>query len=43
MTNDTTTTDSLESATDTAIELFDNWFDPIEPESVSSQIEPVGF
>ena len=30
MTNVSTTTDSLESATDAATELFDNWFDPIE-------------
>src|SRR5262245_27436195 len=30
MTNVTTTTDSLESATATAIALFDNWIDPIE-------------
>jgi putative transposase len=30
MTNATTTIDSRASATDTAIELFDNWFDPIE-------------
>src|SRR5436190_15325362 len=30
MTNVTTTTDSLESTSTTAIELFDNWFDPIE-------------
>jgi putative transposase len=30
MTNATTKFDSLEPATDTAVELFDNWFDPIE-------------
>src|SRR5215208_1418323 len=30
MTNVTTTTDSFEPATDTAGQLFDNWFDPIE-------------
>jgi putative transposase len=30
MTNVTTTPDSLKPGTDTAIELFDNWFDPIE-------------
>ena len=30
MTNVTTTTDSFEPATDTAAQLFDNWFDPIE-------------
>jgi putative transposase len=42
MTNVSTTTDSLESATDTATELFDNWFDPIESslrERVRSFIE----
>jgi putative transposase len=30
MTNVTTTADSFEPATDTAAQLFDNWFDPIE-------------
>ena len=30
MTNATTKLDSLEPATDTAVQLFDNWFDPIE-------------
>jgi len=30
MTNVTTKADSFEPATNTAIELFDNWFDPIE-------------
>ena len=30
MTNLTTTADSFEPATDTAAQLFDNWFDPIE-------------
>jgi putative transposase len=30
MTSDTTTTDQLQSETETAVPLFDNWFDPIE-------------
>ena len=30
MTNVTTKSESLEPATDTAVHLFDNWFDPIE-------------
>jgi hypothetical protein len=30
MTNVTATTVSFEPATDTAAQLFDNWFDPIE-------------
>jgi putative transposase len=42
MMNVTTTTDSFEPATDTAAQLFDNWFDPIESgvrERVRSFIE----
>jgi len=30
MTSITTKSESLETVTDTAIHLFDNWFDPIE-------------
>lgn len=30
MANVTTKIDSLEPVTETAVELFDNWFDPIE-------------
>ena len=32
MTNNTTTPDSLQPAAETAVDLFDNWFDPIEAE-----------
>ncbi|MGH7108557.1 MAG: IS256 family transposase [Acetobacteraceae bacterium] len=32
MTNPTTTPDSLQPAAETAVDLFDNWFDPIETE-----------
>ena len=30
MTSTTTKPDSLQPATETAVDLFDNWFDPIE-------------
>lgn len=30
MTNNTTKLDSLQPATEMAVDLFDNWFDPIE-------------
>ena len=32
MTKDTTKSDSLQQATEMAVDLFDNWFDPIETE-----------
>src|SRR5260221_11114658 len=32
MTNNTTKPDSLQPAADMAVDLFDNWFDPIETE-----------
>jgi putative transposase len=32
MTNNTTKPDSLQPAADMAVDLFDNWFDPIEAE-----------
>src|SRR5437762_3646238 len=32
MTNDTTKPDSLQPATEMAVDVFDNWFDPIETE-----------
>ena len=32
MTNNTTKPDSLQPATEMAVDLFDNWFDPIETE-----------
>src|SRR6202140_965928 len=32
MMNNTTKPDSLQPAADMAVDLFDNWFDPIEPE-----------
>src|SRR5271156_6761033 len=32
MTNNTTKPDSLQPAADKAVDLFDNWFDPIETE-----------
>src|SRR6201996_1924812 len=32
MTNNTTKPDSLQPAVETAVDLFDNWFDPIETE-----------
>ncbi len=32
MTNNTTKSDSLQPATEMAVDLFDNWFDPIETE-----------
>jgi putative transposase len=32
MTNYTTKPDSLQPAADMAVDLFDNWFDPIESE-----------
>ena len=32
MTNNTTTPDSLQPVAETAVDLFDNWFDPIEAE-----------
>ena len=32
MTNNTTKSDSLQPAAEMAVDLFDNWFDPIETE-----------
>src|SRR4030081_1474605 len=32
MTNNTTKPDSLQPAADMAVDLFDNWFDPLEAE-----------
>src|ERR1700761_8047234 len=32
MTNNTTKPDSLQPASEAAVDLFDNWFDPIETE-----------
>ncbi len=32
MTNNTTKPDSLQPGAETAVDLFDNWFDPIETE-----------
>jgi hypothetical protein len=31
MTNDSTKSSNSQPATDTAVYLFDDWFDPIEP------------